>query len=180
MYREGVVAVSGEDRLREATVSCLSLRVSPPSFARVFALPFYVVPVEIFTRGMLIRPSYVRGVVLVDGLSAVATFLDGTPSLEERCLRAEWLPPRLSVREAEIVAQRMEAERGRSGFFPRFSRVSSVHVREEDVRLVWRVWFQDEEHSVIDAFSGDRVGEGDLVSLFLNGAFSSVRKDEIP
>ncbi len=129
---------------------------------------------------MLIRPSYVRGVVLVDGLSAVATFLDGAPSLEERRLRAEWLPPRLSVREAEECAQRMEAERGRSGGFFRFSRVSSVHVREEDVRLVWRIWFQDEERSVIDACSGDRIGEGDLVSLLLNGAFSSVREDETP
>jgi hypothetical protein len=177
MFREGVVIVSGEERLREATASCLSLCVSPPSSARVFALPFYMVPVEIFTRGMLIRPSYVRGVVLVDGLSAVATLLDGAPSLEERRIRAEWLLPRLSVREAESVAQRIEVGSGRSGGVFRFSRVSSVHVREEDIRLVWRVWFQDEAHGMVDAFSGDRVEKSDLMSLFLSGLFSSVQKE---
>jgi hypothetical protein len=174
------MTVSDEDRLREATVSCLSLRVFPPPSARVFALPFYVVPVEIFTRGMFIRPSYVRGVVLVDGLSTVATLLDGALSLEARCLRAEWLSPRLSTREAEVVAQRAAEDRDGSGGLFRFSRVSSVHVREEDIRLVWKVWFQDEERGVIDAFSGDRIGEGDLMSLFLNGPFASVRKDGMP
>lgn len=172
--------MSHADRIREATESCLSLRVFPSPSDRVFALPFYVVPVEIFTRGLFVRASYVRGVVLVDAVSAAVTFLKTEPSIERRSLRADLVPPRLTAGEAEEAARCVEVDRDRHGGFFRFSKISLVHIGKGRAQLVWRVWFMDENHRVTDATTGDRVEEGDLLALFLKGAPSSFQEGEMP
>jgi hypothetical protein len=136
-------------------------------------VPTYLVPLEVFSRGMMTRTSYSFYTALVDAVS-------GTVSLHspKSVMATETEPPegkRLEAKVSEEMAIALAEEAGRclgKGKWTAAFRYNSVMVEHEKIRPTWRVW-RVEGETMIDALTGRRENLGILVAAILGENFQA-------
>lgn len=131
-------------------------------------IPAYIVPVEVFSRGMMTRTSYTFFTALVDAVN-------GSVSLHppKSLVVIESEPPegkRLEARVSGEMAIELAEDAGRSLGKEKWTatfRYNSVKVNREKLKATWKVWKIDGE-TVVDTLTGRRENLGILVAAILN------------
>jgi len=130
--------------------------------------PTYLVPLEVFSRGLTTRPTYSFLVALVDGVSGTVSLypateisiLDSTPPALKK------LQPKVSIGLASELAEEAGRVVGKGGKWVSVFTVNSVKVETSKVKAAWRAWRLD-EGSLTDTLTG-RVEEfGALLATLL-------------
>ncbi len=137
-------------------------------------IPTYLVPVEVFSRGMMTRTSYSFYTALVDAVS-------GSVSLHppKAILVDESEPPegkRLEPKVSGEMALNLAEDAGRSmgkGKWTAAFRYNSVMVDREKMKPTWRVW-KVEGETMIDTVTGRHENVGALVAAILGGCSHGV------
>jgi hypothetical protein len=142
-------------------------------------IPTFLVPLEVFSRGMMTRTSYSFFTAMVDAVSGSVS-LHPPKSLNV----SEMEPPEGKRLEPKVPCQLaldLAEEAGRSmgkGKWTAAFRYNSVMVDREKVRPTWRVWRVQGE-TVIDTVTGRCENLGTLVAAILGEGFAGlVPKDD--
>jgi len=134
--------------------------------------PTYLVPLEVFSRGLTKRPTYSFIAALVDAVSGSVSLY---PASEITILDSELpalkkLQPKISIGLAIELAEEAGRVMGKGGKWVSAFTVNSVKVEGSKVKAAWRAWRLD-EGSLTDTLSG-RVEEF--------GAFLAKLLGEVP
>ncbi|MFA0889072.1 MAG: hypothetical protein ACC613_08260 [Synergistales bacterium] len=136
-------------------------------------VPTYLVPVEVFSRGMLTRTCYSFFTAIVDAVSGTVSLhppksvlvLDSEPPEGKR------LEAKVSVEMALDLAEEAARAMGK-GKWTGALRFNSVMVEHEKIRPTWRVW-RVEGEILVDSLTGRRENLGTLVAAILGNGFPS-------
>lgn len=136
--------------------------------------PVFVVPVEIFSRGLLLRPQYRYFQAVVDASTGKTEFFaEGTVSVAEGDPPAgKALPAAIKSTSHAAALAESEAERaGREGWR---ALLGSAHAlaRNDDVIATWRVWMLS-GNSMTDSLTARKIEGGLFLADFLNRAYTS-------
>lgn len=136
---------------------------------RAVISPVWLVPGEVYTRGMLKRPSYKYQTVVVDAMSgSVLMVLDGDPHLKETAdlPQHRLLEPVIERARAAFFAERGLQNSGPQGW-KAFGSFVSVHVDPDRATLRWRLvvlrGFQ-----ALDGLDGQPLKGSELLTALLN------------
>ncbi len=131
--------------------------------------PVFVVPVEVFTRGLLRRPEYRHYQAVVDASTGkVEFFAEGAISVvEEEPPAGKMLPPVIGASQAAAVAESDARHSGREGWR---AVLGSVYVTARSDRVIptWRIWIRSDS-SMTDSLTGRKIDGGVFLADFLNG-----------
>lgn len=130
-------------------------------------VPVFVVPVEIFSRGMMTRTSYSFHVALVDAVNGQVTLLPqkSVVVLDMELPEGKSLEPRVTRERAIDLAEEAARLVGK-GKWTGALRYNSVMVDRERVRSTWCVW-KVEGESLVDSSTGRRENLGSLLVALL-------------
>lgn len=134
-------------------------------------VPTYIVPIEVFSRGMMTRTSYSFFTALVDGVSGSVS-LHPPKSIvvdESEPPEGKRLEPKLSGEMAIYLAENAGRSMGKGKWTAAF-RYNSVMVDREKMKPAWRVW-KVEGEIMVDTLTGRRENLGTLVAAILGGGF---------
>lgn len=130
--------------------------------------PVYLVPVEVFTTGLLARPEYRTITVMVDGVGGrVSVFAGKNIQLSEGEPSGKKLPVNVTLSEALQAAESAAFSEGRGGWRA-LARSAHVMAIDSQIRMCWKVWVRNGEN-LVDSVSGKSLPLGDLVGLLLPG-----------
>ncbi len=144
-----------------------------PENARFLLQPVFVVPVEVFTTGMLARPQYRRMKAVVEaGSGMVELFPEKKIVIEHRePPQGEKLPASVKAASAARVAEEAAIGEGREGW-KALLRSAHVMARGEETEASWRVWIVRGD-SLEDSLTGRTIRAGALLSMMLSEDRSS-------
>ncbi len=130
--------------------------------------PVFVVPVEIFTRGLLRRPEYRYYQAVVDASTGKTEYFpEGTVSvIEEEPPAGKTLPPVIGVTQAAAVAESDARHSGREGWRAVLGS-AYVTARSDRVIATWRVWIVS-DNSMTDCLTGRKIDGAVFLADFLN------------
>jgi hypothetical protein len=138
-------------------------------------VPVFLVPVEIFSRGMMTRTSYSFHVALVDAVNGQVTLLPqkSVSILETEPPQGKRLNPKVRRQEAVELAEEAGRSMGKGKWTGAF-RYNSVMVDQDHVSSTWRVW-KVEGDSLVDSLTGRRENLGFLVAALIGGETGNPR-----
>jgi len=144
-----------------------------PENARFLLQPVFVVPVEVFTTGMLARPQYRRMKAVVEAVSGmVELFPEKKLVIEHRePPEGEILPASVKAAAAARVAEEAAMGEGREGW-KALLRSAHVMARGDETESTWRVWIVRGD-SLEDSLTGRTIRAGVLLSMMLSEDMSS-------
>ncbi|MGC9372211.1 MAG: hypothetical protein ACP5CD_00880 [Thermovirgaceae bacterium] len=130
--------------------------------------PVFVVPVEVFTRGLLRRPEYRYYQAVVDASTGKAEYFpEGAVSVIEREPPAgKTLPPVIGASKAAAVAESEARHSGREGWRAVLGS-AYVTARSDRVIATWRVWLLS-DNSMTDSLTGRKIDGAVFLADFLN------------
>jgi hypothetical protein len=154
-----------QDEFRGMLAPVLELNEGP-----FLLVPVFLVPVEIFSRGMMTRTSYSFHAALVDAVNGQVTLLPlkSVAVIETELPEGKRLEARVSRQRAIDLAEEAARLMGK-GKWTGALRYNSVMVDLDRVRSTWRVW-KIEGESLIDSSTGRRENLGSLVASLLGDA----------
>ena len=129
--------------------------------------PTYIVPLEVFSRGMMTRTNYTFFTALVDAVNGSVSLYppkslvvveSGPP--DGKTLEAK-VSGLMAIELAESAGRCLGKEKWTAAF-----RYNSVKVDREKLRATWRVW-KVEGETVVDTLTGRRENLGTLVAAIL-------------
>jgi hypothetical protein len=131
--------------------------------------PVFVVPVEIFTRSLLLRPEYKYYQAVVDASTGETEYFpEGAVSvIEEEPPAGKILPPVISASQAAVAAEAQTRHSGREGWKAVLGS-AYVTARSERVTAAWRLWIIS-GNSMIDSLTGKKIDGAGFLARFLNG-----------
>lgn len=117
--------------------------------------PTYLVPLEVFSRGLTTRPTYSFLVALVDAVSGSVSLYPATEIsiLDTDLPAARKLQAKVSIGVATALAEEAGRSAGKNGKWVSAFRVNSVKVDGSKVKAAWRAWRLDGE-SLTDTLTG--------------------------
>jgi len=144
-----------------------------PENARFLLQPVFVVPVEVFTTGMLARPQYRRMKAVVEAVSGmVELFPEKKLVIEHRePPEGEILPASVKAAAAARVAEEAAMGEGREGW-KALMRSAHAMARPEETVASWRIWIVKGD-SLEDSLTGKTIKAGILLSMMLSEGVSS-------
>jgi hypothetical protein len=130
-------------------------------------VPTYLVPVEVFSRGMMTRTSYSFFTAVVDAVSGAVSLHPPKTLLvaESEPPEGKKLDAKISVEVALDLAESAAHSIGKGKWTGAF-RYNSVLVDREKVLSTWRVW-RVEGEVLVDSVTGRRENLGTLVAAIL-------------
>lgn len=133
----------------------------------IFLQPVYLVPVEVFTTGLLARPEYKTVIAVVDAVGGRVSIvpLKKLPEILEGEPKGRKLPVNITLAGAVLGAESAAVSEGREGWRA-LARSSHVMARKSGVRQCWKVWVRDGAN-LVDTVSGKSFPVGELLGLFL-------------
>jgi len=154
-----------QDEFRGMLAPLFELREGP-----FLLVPVFLVPVEIFSRGMMTRTSYSFHAALVDAVNGQVALLPlkSVAVIEAELPEGKRLEARVSRQRAIDLAEEAARLMGK-GKWTGALRYNSVMVDQDRVRSTWRVW-KIEGESLIDSSTGRRENLGSLVASLLGDA----------
>lgn len=137
-------------------------------------VPTYLVPVEVFSRGMMTRTSYSFFTALVDAVSGSVSLHPPKSILVDETEPPEGkrLEPKVSGEIAITLAEYAGRSMGKGKWTAAF-RYNSVMVDREKMKPTWRIW-KVEGETMIDVLTGRRENVGTLVAAILGDCFPGV------
>lgn len=149
----------------------LPLKVTPVNGDKLILYPAYICPVEILERGVMIRPSYYRWVVIVDAFNRRTRLLE-TESITV-CHDFDISPfdvRRLDVRVSLRLAEELAGFGAVSEDFRNWrkmirNRKTAVNVNQ--IQLAWHV-FAARDGQVTDTFTGETVPAAGLTDTLFS------------
>lgn len=147
----------------------LPFKTEPGAGDKLILYPVYLCPVEIFERGLFVRPSYYRRLALVNAFSGFARLLE----FEDTPLRGDFdasafetirLEVRISPeRAAELAGQASVPDRFKSWRGAVRNRRAAVVA--DKIRLVWYA-YAVRGGDAADLFTGETVPAASLINIF--------------
>lgn len=130
--------------------------------------PTYLVPLEVFSRGLTKRPTYSFLTALVDAVSGSVSLY---PASEITILDSELpalkkLQPKISIGLATELAEEAGRIAGKGGKWVSAFTVNSVKVEGSKVKAAWRAWRLD-GGSLTDTLTGHVEEFGALLATLL-------------
>jgi len=130
--------------------------------------PVYVIPLEIFTTGLLSRPQYIHKLAVVEASGGIVEFFptkkinieDEEPPVGVR------LPVNIGKDEAVNKALMAAEMEGRGGWRS-FLRSVWPSVVEEKVSICWRVWYLDGNQAV-DTVTSKKIDASVWLSIVMS------------
>jgi hypothetical protein len=140
-------------------------------------VPTYIVPVEVFSRGMMTRTSYSFFTALVDGVSGLVSLHPPKSILidESDPPEGKRLEPKISGEMALNLAEDAGRSMGKEKWTAAF-RYNSVMVDREKMKPTWRVW-KVEGETMVDILTGRRENLGTLVAAILGDGYPGVANE---
>jgi len=135
--------------------------------SELFLQPVYLVPVEVFTTGLLSRPEYKTVTAVVDAVGGRVSIIlqKKTPAILEGEPAGRRLPANITLGDALLGAESAAVTEGREGWRA-LARSSHVMAKEVQARMCWKVWVRDGE-LLQDTVTGRSLSAGLLLGLFL-------------
>ena len=133
----------------------------------LFLQPVYLVPVEVFTTGILSRPEYKTVIAVVDAVGGRVSIISQkkAPAVMEGEPAGKKLPVNITLAVALLGAESAAVSEGREGWRA-LARSSHVMAKEPQARMCWKVWARDGE-GLQDTVTGRSLAAGELFGLFL-------------
>ena len=129
--------------------------------------PVFMVPVEVFRTGFLIRPEYRTVMAIVEAVGGKVQFIPEkkAPGVLEPEPGGRRLPANSSADRALRNAESAAVTEGREGWRA-LSGSSHAMTREEKLRACWKIWVRHGE-TLTDSVNGNSMKAGELLGLIL-------------
>ncbi len=132
----------------------------------LFLQPLYLVPVEVFTTGMLKRPEYKTVVAVIEAVGGrVESLRKNMPAISEGNPEGRKLPVNLAPEKAVRIAECALVSEGREGWRA-LAGSSHVMARDRDMRSCWKIWIRSGE-SLVDSVTGKEFPAGEFLGMML-------------
>jgi len=133
----------------------------------LFLQPVYLVPVEVFTTGLLSRPEYKTVIAVVEAVGGRVSIADSrkTPKVIEGEAKGRKFPANITFELAVASAENEAASQGRGGWR---ALLGSSHVlaRESEARACWKIWIRSGD-DLIDSVTGKHFPVAEFLGLLL-------------
>ncbi len=133
----------------------------------IFLQPVYLVPIEVFTTGLLARPEYKTVIAVVEAVGGRVSIADSskTPKVIEGEPKGRKLPANITFELAVASAENEAASQGRGGWR---ALLGSSHVlaRESEARACWKIWIRSGD-DLIDSVTGKHFPVAEFLGLLL-------------
>jgi hypothetical protein len=132
----------------------------------LFLQPLYLIPVEVFTTGLLKRPEYKTVIAVVEAVGGrVESFRKDMPAISEGHPEGRKLPVTLAPERAVRIAESALVSEGREGWRA-LAGSSHVMAREKEMRSCWKIWIRSGEN-LVDSVTGKEFPAGEFLGLML-------------
>lgn len=133
----------------------------------LFLQPVYIVPLEIFTTGLLARPEYKTVMAIVEAVGGRVSIVaaKNVPKIAGGEPKGRKLPVNVALDRAVSSAESAGVSEGREGWRA-LAGSSHVMARESEARACWKVWIRS-GGSLVDTVTGKSFPVGELLGLLL-------------